>query len=692
MIVSSKLNRKMKKLFLAYIASILISFGAFAQIDRSQLPAPGPAPEINIGEAETFTLDNGLKVFVVENDKLPRVSFTLVLERDPLFEGEKAGLTGFVGQMMKAGTTNRTKEQLDQEIDFIGAGLSVSSTSVFATSLKKHQEKILELMADVLYNPVFPEEELEKLRKQSLTGLATSKDDPNSISSRLTSAVVFGKEHPYGEVETEETINAITVEDVKSYYETFFKPNIAYLAIVGDMDKKEAQEVVEKYFSEWEEGEVPTFDYPEVARTEANNVSLVDRSSSVQTVLSVTQPVKLVLGDEDYIPSRLLNQVLGGGSSSRLFMNLREDKGYTYGAYSSIGSDKLIARISAGASVRTEVTDSALVELIHEVKNIVESGVTEEELDKAKANLNGSFGRSLESPSTIANFALNTERYNLPKDYYKTYLQKLNSLTVEDINATASRLIDPDKLYITAVGNGAEIKDKLAQFGEVKMYDNMGFPAKEMGEVDPNLTVEQVLSSYIEAIGGEAKARSVKSAKLSMDAEVMGNALNMSMVHDDENMRFSQETSVGGNVMQKATLKDGKGTATIQGQSMEMTDEQLDGAVLNSFFIPELHYQTMGYTVELDGIKDVEGTPAYKVIVTTPTGSSISNFYAVDSGLKIKNESAQTGETFYKDYQDKDGLLVPMSLTLKSPAIPVPLEAKVVSLEINPELTEEDFN
>lgn len=681
----------MKKITISFVLSFLVAAVSFAQLDRSQFPKSGPAPEINIGEAETFTLDNGLKVFVVKNDKLPRVAFTLVLERDPLLEGDKAGLTGFVGEMLTAGTTNRTKDQLDEEIDFIGASLSASSTSLFASSLKKHQDKVLELMADVLFNPIFPQEELDKLRKQTLTGLATSKDNPNAISARLTGMMLYGKDHPYGEVETEETINNITVEDVKNYYEIFFKPNIAYLAIVGDMDKAEAEKVVNKYFASWQPGDVPTFTYEKPKRPESDVVGLVDRSSSVQTIINIVQPVELQVGDENYISSRLVNQILGGGSSSRLFMNLREDKGYTYGAYSSISPDKLIGRISANASVRTEVTDSAVVQFIYELDRLVKGGVTEEELAMAKSNLTGSFGRSLESPSTIANFALNTERYNLPKDYYATYLQKLNSYTVEEINKTAADLIQPDKMYITAVGNGSEIKDKLAQFGEVRMYDNMGNPAKEIEMTDANMTAVKVIENYISAIGGKDAASSIKAAKVTMNADVMGNSVQIAMTFDDSNMRFGQKTMVMGNVMQSSTLMEGKGSVSAQGQTIEMSDEQYEEAKMNSFFIPELYYASMGYSLELDGIKDVEGTPAYKLIISNPSGAKVVNYYAMDSGLKIKNENEKAGDTFYSDYTEQNGVLVPMSWTMKSPMLPVPLDAKIETLEINPILTEADF-
>lgn len=681
----------MKKLSISFVLLLFVTFGLMAQVDRSKLPVSGPAPEIKIKDAETFTLANGLKVFVVNNTKLPRVSFTLVLERDPILEGDKAGTSGFVGEMMMGGTANRTKDQLDQEIDFIGASLSASSTSMFASSLKKHQGKILELMADVLYNPIFPQDELDKLKKQALTGLAQSKDNPNAISGRLSRAVLYGPKHPYGESQSEATINNITVDDVNKYYQTYFKPNIAYLAIVGDMNKEEAEKVVNQYFGKWQKGEVPRFTYPMPERASKRAVALVDRSSSVQSVINLTQPVQMKIGDADYISSRVLNQILGGGSASRLFMNLREDKGYTYGAYSSIGADKLVASISASASVRTEVTDSAVYEFIYEIKNLVDNGVTEEELAKAKAELAGSFGRSLEQPATVANFALNIDRYKLPKDYYATYLQKLNEITVEDINATAKRLIEPDKFIITTVGNGSEIKEKLAQFGEVIEYDNMGMPAKKL-EADADMTAEKVIENYLNAIGGKEKVSQIKTAKISMDAAVMGRTLNLGFVYDLENKRYGQKQSMGGMVLVKTTLEEGKGSMTIQGQATEMNEAQLDEAVLNSFLFPEEVYQSMGYALTLEGLKDVDGTPAYKVIISSPSGAKLTNYYAQDSGLKIKYENPASGDTYYSDYQEKEGVLLPMTWTIKSPMIPVPLEAKVTSMEINVPVTNEDIN
>jgi predicted Zn-dependent peptidase len=672
----------MKKTIILLLVGLVISFTGLAQIDRTKLPEPGPAPEIKLGDVASFTLDNGLKVFVVENKKLPRVAFSLVLERDPLLEGEKAGMTGFVGEMLTAGTTNRTKEELDEEVDFIGATLSASSTSLYGSSLKKHQDKILELMADVLYNPVFPQSELDKLKKQALTGLAAAKDDPDAISSLLTSALVFGKDHPYGENQTEKTTENVTVEDIKSYYETYFKPNIGYLAIVGDIEEKEAEELVKEYFGQWEQGDVPSMKYENPEVPEQIKIGLVDRTASVQSVIQMSYPLQMSLSSEDYLSTRVLNYILGGGFNSRLNMNLRENKGFTYGARSSIGSDKLITSFTASTSVRTEVTDSALTEMIYEIKHIVDEGITEDELTEAKANLMGSFGRSLENPSTIASFAINIARYNLPEDFYSTYLQRLNALQVEDINAAAKKYIKPENMYITIVGKGDEFKEKLTSLGEVKLYNNMGDEAKEIA-VDADMTAEQVITNYLEAIGGKEKAQEIKTAQIEQSAELQGQQMTISTVHDLSSMKFEQEVSMMGQVMQKITMENGKATMEGQGQSMPMTDEQYEEAKMGMYIFPELHYEEMGYSLTLDGVQEIDGVQAYKITISNPTGSEVVNYYQVDNGLKIRSESETVGTVTFDKYAPVEGIQFPMEITIQMPGMPMSIVSKVESVNFN---------
>ncbi|MEE4287426.1 MAG: pitrilysin family protein, partial [Mariniphaga sp.] len=511
----------MKKIFLILFAGILLTFSLSAQLDRSQPPKPGPAPEVNIGDYNMFTLPNGLKVIVVENHKTPVISWQLSLDIDPVMEGDAKGYVDLAGQLMRSGTKNRTKQEIDEEIDFIGASLNTYSTGVYASSLTRHKDKLLELMSDVLLNPIFPQDELEKVLEQSVSALAASENDANFMVDNLITSVVYGEEHPYGEVVTKETLGNINRDHIVTYYSTYFKPNTAYLVIVGDITTKEAKKLTKKYFKNWENGDVPKASYFKPQPPAENTVAFANRDGAVQSVLAVSYPIELLPGAPDAIKASVMNSVLGGGVfSGRLMQNLREDKAYTYGARSSLSSDKVLGRFTARTEVGNNVTDSALVEILYELDRMVEEPVDQETLDLVKNFMNGSFARSLESPRTIANFALNIERYNLPQDYYKTYLEKLAAVTTEDVTAMAKKYIKPENAWILVGGNKGEVAPKLARFSannEVLFFDPYGRKVESSGAVIPEgMTAKKVIENYIEAIGGAEKLKQVTDQKLKM--------------------------------------------------------------------------------------------------------------------------------------------------------------------------------
>lgn len=688
----------MRKLIYTLIASIFL-LNAQAQLDRSKLPEPGEPRPIEIGDYESFELKNGLKVFIIENHKLPRVTFRLQLDREPILEGEKAGYLGMVGQLMERGTTSRTKEQLDEEIDFIGASLSVGSGFAYASGLSKYSEKVLELMTDVIFNPSFPAEELEKIRTQTLSGIASSKDDPDAIASNLRSKVVYGKGHPYGEISTEETVKNITVEDIVKYHETYYKPNIAYLAVVGDIDKKEAQKLVKKYFSSWKSGEVPMPTYEDPAQPENNEVALVNRSSSVQSVINVAYPIELQPNTMDAIKVRILNQILGGGASARLFMNLREDKGYTYGSYSSISADDLVGSFNASASVRNEVTDSSVIQILYELERISTEPVSEEELSLAKNSISGSFARSLENPQTVASFAINTALYDLPEDYYATYLQKVNSVTAEDILAIAKKYIKPENAYITVVGKASDIAEKLQKFGAVKYYDTNGDPIDpSIAMLPEGLTADKVIENYIEAIGGRKTLEAIESVKMKMVADAMGNKLEMTRIHKSP-QKLNLQISMGGNVMSEQIFDGENAKAMQMGQNLPLNDEQKEALALEAFPFPELYFKQMKVTTELIGVEEVNGQKSYVVEVTNPSGKKYSMFFSADNNLLVRKAQtmetpqgqSMTMNTDFLDYKEMDGIMVPQ--VIKIPLGPgFNAEAKLDTYEINGEVSDELFN
>jgi predicted Zn-dependent peptidase len=680
----------MKRILIFFLV-VFITTISFAQVDRSKRPEPGPAPTVNIGDAESFELPNGLKVFVVENHKLPKVTFNLIIDVDPVVEGKNVGYIDVAGSLLETGTKTRTKDQIDQEIDMLGASFSTSATDISASGLERNKEKIFEIMSDMIINSEFKQEELDKIIKQTLSGLAAAKDEPNTIAQRVGKSLMFGKDHPYGEIETEETVKSITLNMCKKYYESYFKPNVAYLAIVGDINLNTAKSLVEKYLGKWAKADVPSNKYETPKMPVTTKVSLVDRPSAVQSVIGIAYPIDLPIGSEDVIKASVANLILGGSSTGRLFMNLRERHGYTYGAYSSITPDKLVGSFAAYCSVRNVVTDSSMTEIISEMKKIRNEKVSEAELQKAKNYLSGSFIRGLENPGTVARYAINIARYNLPKDYYKNYLKNLNAVTIEDVQAMAKKYIKPNNANILIVGNAQEIVKNLAKFsisGKIDYYDIYG----EM--YDPNLkkvpegvTSEQVINKFIDAIGGKEKYLSVKDVTRKLTANIQGMDLKVTIILKDPDKLY-QFIDAGAAFQQKTIFDGVKGKSIAMGQDHDITGDMLETTKLQADLHAALDYAKAGIKTELTAVETINNSDAYKVILTLPSGIKITQYYDVKTGLMVRQVSpiSTPQGTFnqtmdFDDYRDLNGLKFAYKLT--QTAGPQTIELTTTSIELN---------
>lgn len=669
---------------------------------RSTAPKPGPARPIELGKYSSFELENGLKVIVVENHKLPRVSYQLTLNNDPIIEGDQAGYVSIAGDLLSTGTTSKTKAEIDAAVDFIGANLNTSSTGMFASSLKKHSEKLLDLMTDILYNPSFSKEEFEKLKKQTISGIESNKTDPNSMASNVASVLNYGKDHPYGEVVTIGTIENVTLDKAKDYYNTYFKPNNAYLIIVGDTNEAEAKANAKKYFSKWEKGNVPTPEYKSPEGPKGAKVAIANKDGAVQSVIKITYPVDLKPGSEDLVKARVMNNILGGGIfSGRLMQNLREDKAYTYGARSQLSSDDLIGNFNAYASVRNEVTDSSVHEFIYEMERLTNEPISEEDLALVKSSMTGSFGRSLESPQTMARFALNTARYNLPEDYYKTYLQRLDAVTVSDVLAMAKKYIRPDNANIIVVGSKDDISEKLLRFdtdGVIDYYDAFGNTVEMTSVMPEGVTGESVIADYIEAIGGREKIESIKTVEKNMKMSLMGQEASIVEKFMSPNLYYSK-MSLAGNVMQEQKFDGTKAMMGQMGQNQIFTEgEGFEQVKSSSELFPQLFHKTNGSTITLKGVEDLNGEKTYKVEITDKTDKKSYEFYSMSSGLLLQSSSSQEGPdgssktitTEYGDYTEKGGVMWPYSAII-SGVMPVPLNMEVVDIKVNSEMSKEDF-
>ena len=651
------------------IILLLLPVFAFTQIDRSKAPDPAPAPAIQIGDYESFVLDNGLKVFVIENHKIPRIAYSLILDFDPILEAENAGYISITGSLIGTGTKTRTKAEIDESVDFIGADFYTSPSSVYAACLKKHNDKLLNVFSDVVKNSVFNQAELDKLKTQALSGLAFGKEDPGTISKRVRGVVLYGKDHPYGELETEKSIESVTLDMCTNFYKTYFKPNIAYLAIVGDITVDEAKPLVKKYFGDWQKGMVQP-EKVEVSKAPAEpTVVIVDRPNSVQSSISVTYPVELKVGSTESLKASVMNTILGGGVY-RLFMNLRETHGYTYGSYSKIKADKYIGSFGAFADVRNEVTDSAINEILYEMKRIVNEPVREEELSRVINNLTGNFALSLEDPRTIARFALNIERYKLPKDYYANYLKNLEKVSIQDIQAAAKAYIKPENCYIVVVGKAEEIAEKLKKFspdGVVHYYDvdgNEYDPDAKTKEAPKGMDGKKVLESYIKAVGGKEKIEGIKDVLMEADMKMQGMNLGLKEYKKTPD-KYSVEIFMTGSLVQKVALNGDKAKSSGMQGEQNIEGEQLEELKGQAGFCEELNYLGKDYKLELLGIEEVNEEECYVIQITKLSGKEIKSWYSTESGFKLKQTTtAETPmgtmdqEAYFDDYKEFDGFFV----------------------------------
>jgi len=687
----------MKNLYRLFALLIAVCFviSASAQVDRTKAPAAGPAPKVQLGDYDTFTLKNGMKVLVVANHKLPQVGFAISLLNDPIAEGDKAGYLSVMGQLLDRGTTKRSGKQIAEEIDFIGAELGVSSSGVDAGGLSRYKEKIIELMADVLQNPTFPQEEFDKIVKQTLSGLEANKTDPNSMASNMRSRVLYPANHPYGDVVTEETVKSFTVEDCKKYYTTYFKPNKALMAIVGDITTKEAKKLVKKYFGDWESAEVPNHKYEMPAKMEGKRVVLSNKDAAPQSLVRIYNSFELKKGNADVIPASVMNAMLGRGFSGLLMKNLREDKAYTYGAGSRLYSDKLVGGFYTSSEVKAEVTDSALMQMVVEMDRIRDTKLTQDHLNMTKATMAGDFARSLEDPGTIARFAMAIERYNLPEDYYATYLEKLDKVTLEDIQAMAKKYVDPNNAVYLVVGDKKYKKQlaKLSSTGKVEEYDYKGDIVKE----DPNaipegLTCKTVIANYVDAIGGRDNWMAVKDLSIKGEMKMGPMSINVESAQKN-NEKFCMKMTMNGQVMQAMYYNGTSGRVVAQGNEMVANEAQLAGFKQQAQMCPELNMEKLGYSMKIVGAENVDGEKAYKLEVKDSQGNTKYEFFSADSGLKLKTIAQQQGmsvTTLYKNYTEVEGIKYPYSAITKMGPQEMPLT--ITELSVNKGVDDSVFN
>jgi predicted Zn-dependent peptidase len=486
-------------LLVALVSSLAFGQGGAAPAQQQQTTKgaviKGKAPvnkdvlKVKLPRAEEAKLSNGMQVVLLRSTKVPTFNMQMVVLSGGLSDpADYRGLASFTASLLREGTKTRSSKDIAEQVDALGAtlgagsGFSSMTTNVTAGGLVENFDQTLELFADVVRNPTFPQTEVDRYKTRTLAQLQFQRSIPQFLAQEQFNRAIYGTSHPAAIVAPPAaSLSKLSSKDLADFHAKYYRPNNAMLAIVGDVTMKEIMPKLEKAFGDWPKGDVPPFTIPAAPAQGESRIYLIDRPGSVQTVLQLG-----TLGIErtspDYFAVLLADRVLGGGPSGRLFMNLREDKGYTYGAYSGFGGSKFRGTWISSSEVRTDVTEGAMKEFMYELNRLRNEKVAADELENAKRAIIGSFALSLEQPQSLLQNIITQKLYNLPADYWDTYPQKVSAITADVVQGVAQKYIDLGHLQVVAVGDASKAREVLSKYGKVEVFDADGKPLADQSK------------------------------------------------------------------------------------------------------------------------------------------------------------------------------------------------------------------
>lgn len=448
---------------------------------KNRAPVSKEILRVRLPKPVEVTLENGLTVLIMEDHRFPTVFVNLQISgAGPLYEpAELPGLASITAQMMREGTKTRTSKQIAEEVDRLGATLSVSSSfgssgaTLSASGLSDNLDEWFPLAVDVLMNPSFPADELANLKQRLKVQLRAQRSQPSFLARERFSRAVYGS-HPAAVVSaTSESIDAITPELLAKWHRERYAPQNAILGIAGDVRAQEMIAKLKKWFASWQKTDLREVLPPNPTPALAKKIYVVDRPGSVQSTIWLGN-IAIDRRDPDYIAMVVWNRIFGEGPAARLFLNLREEKGYTYGVYSGFTALKYPGPWQASGDVRTEVTEGAMNEFLKEIRRIRDEKVPDTELTEAKQSMVANFALSLEQPTQLLSYAITRKIYGFPDDYWDTYPAKIMAVTADDVQRVARKYVNPDTLQVVVVGDASKIKTVLENFGPVEVYSTEG--------------------------------------------------------------------------------------------------------------------------------------------------------------------------------------------------------------------------
>jgi zinc protease len=644
-------------------------------IDPRVRPQIGELSEYEFPRYEEATLKNGLKIYIIEDHRQPTIGFRLQVRAGDAYDGSKPGTASLMADLLTKGTRKRTALDIASALDSIGASVNASTggelLTVTGSGLKKHMALLLAIFSDIIINPTFPKEELDKLMPQVIANIKQRKSRPSELAMALSRMVLYGPNHPSAQRPTEESVKAITPEDIRTFHKTYVRPNNqASLAIVGDVTLKEIIPQIESAFRRWESAAVTVPELPK-PQPMPRGVYFVERPGSVQSTIllcGLTPGRK----DPDYEKLNLAIELLGNGFSGRLFKTLRETYSYTYTPYAFLTQGKSFNRFVAGADVRTAVTDSAIMVLRREVEKVANDPASEEEFSVIKQNVLGSYQMNFEQPWFVASILQGANYLELSEEYFKGYPKRIAAYSPYDALAAAERYLQPRNWWLVVVGK-PDIAKELERWGELYRYDLDLKPIGSSGpEPVPSMSVDELLRRYVNALGGEEKLRSittiVKTSQIELSAGGQSFA-GSALIKQKAPNKLYQQLSLP--VVQQEQWIDGthawmkQGMQPVQTMPDDLARAAIDRATM--FYVAKL--PALGYRCTLEGKRNG------LIILRAEKGGKENRYYFDETSFLLRRADHHQGPEdggmtlieYYDDYAPLDGILLPRSERLESP-------------------------
>lgn len=666
------------------------------KINVTKKPEPLPAKEFTFPKYQETKLSNGMTVFIVEDHEQPTFGFRILIPGGSAYDGEKAGLAELVAEMLTKGAGKWSAFDIASKLDGVGAELSISANPdhfvISGECIVKHIPVLLDVLSTVITNPTFPKDEFEKLKQRVISAIKSEKSRPMSVATALSKKVLYGEKHPYGMKKTEESIEKITLDDIKNFYIKYFKPDHATLVITGDIKEKEIIPYFEKAFSKWSKGKLTALAMPPT-KPEPLGVYFVERPASVQSSIILATPT-VEITNPDYEALDVAASIIGSGFAGRLFRTLRETYSYTYTPFGYQTSSKFANRFACGAEVRNQVTDSAIDVIKEQLYLLATEPPSEDELSRIKKIKVGNYLMSFENSDFIASLIQNANFYGKSISYLKDYPQIIEQITPYDILKVAKKYMHPDRAYIIVVGN-PEVRNKLEKYGKIFDFDLDLKPISgEKGKVENvSISSDEIISKYISARGGFELANSVKAISIESKSvlSVQGQSLQGKIIDKIRSPLQRHQVVDFGMFQSEVWLNSEKSWAKVQGNLEELGEKETDKAIFDVAILKDFEWLTKKFKI------NVIGKQENNIIVKFKSNSGYEATVYFDSNKFLINKIETTEQTpqgpipvttLYKEWQNINGFIFPIKTKSTNPMFSVEMESTV---ELNPEIDENEF-